>query len=203
LSEASTLQQLKWFTGIEVEDMTDVAADRVVSGSWRYAPVSVYLLVWATVGLVTGFFIAAFFLPQMTGHAFSAQSAPQAQPVPGAHLFMSDAGMVLNFIKPEKTSDFETIVARLRDALQKSDKPERQRQAAGWRVFKAMKPGADGSVLYVFTIDSPIKDADYAVSTILAEAFPAEGQALYKKYAGTYATGQSVLNLTLLSNPGH
>jgi hypothetical protein len=202
ISEASTLHQLKWFTGIEVENMTDVASYRVVSGSHRYVPVSVYLLVWATVGLVTGFFIAAFVLPEMTGHAFSVQSASQAQRVRNAHLFVSDAGMVLNFIKPDKTSDFETIVGRLRDALQKSDKPERQRQAAGWKVFKAMEPGADGSVLYVFTIESPVKDADYAVSAILAEAFPAEGQALYKKYAGAYATGQNVVNLTLLSNAG-
>ena len=182
--------------------MADVATDRILSGSRRYVPVSVYLTMWATVGLVTGFFIATLFLPQVTGHAFSARSAPQAQRVPDLYLSASDAGMVLNFIKPEKTSDFETIVARLKDALQKSDKPDRRRLAAGWKVFRAIESGADGSVLYIFTIDSPVKDADYAVSTILAEAFPAEGKTLYNRYTGAYATEQRVVDLTLLSKPG-
>lgn len=110
--------------------------------------------------------------------------------------------MVLNFIKPDKMSDFEAVVAKLREALQKSDKPERKHQAASWKVFRALESGANGSVLYVFTIDPAVKDADYTVSTILAEAFPNEVQALYKEYADAYATGQNFVNLKLVSALG-
>jgi hypothetical protein len=118
-------------------------------------------------------------------------------------MFGSDAGMVFNFIKPEKTSDFEAVVAKLGEALQKSDKPERQQQAVSWKVFRAIEPGANGSVLYVFAIDPAVKGVDYTVSTILAEAFPTEVQALYKEYAEAYATGQNFVNLKLVSVLGH
>jgi hypothetical protein len=126
--------------------------------------------------------------------------ARQAQtPAPGnPRAFASDAGMVLNFIKPEKTGDFEAVVGKLHDALQKSDKPERKQQAASWKVFRASEPGANGSVLYVFTIDPAVKGADYTVSTILAEAFPTEVQGLYKSYADAYAGGQNFVNLRLV-----
>src|SRR6266853_595277 len=111
-----------------------------------------------------------------------AQAAPaqQATPVSNARLFAADAGMVLNFIKPDKTADFEAVMARLKEALQKSAKPERKQQAATWKVFKSPDPAAGGNVLYVFIIDPSVKGGDYTVSTILAEAFPAEVQAIYK-----------------------
>jgi hypothetical protein len=104
---------------------------------------------------------------------------------------------------PDKTSDFEAVVAKLSDALQKSDKPERTQQAVSWKVFRAIEPGANGSVLYVFTIDPAVKGVDYTVSTILAEAFSSEVQALYKEYAEAYATGQNFVNLKLVSTLGH
>jgi hypothetical protein len=50
-------------------------------------------------------------------------------------------------------------------------------------VFRAAEPAATGTALYVFVIDPAVKGADYTVSTILAEMFPNEVQALYKQYA--------------------
>jgi hypothetical protein len=133
----------------------------------------------------------------------AAQSDPHSAPATrNAHVLGSDAGIVLNFIKPDKTADFEAVIGKLREALQKSDKPERRRQAVGWRVFRAQEPGANGSVLYVFVIDPAAKGADYTVSSILAEAFPNEVQALYKQYAGAYASGQNFVNLTVVSALG-
>jgi hypothetical protein len=136
-------------------------------------------------------------------HAQTSQSTPQQQ---SAHegqattvrVFASDAGLVLNFVKPDKTADFEAIMGKLREALQKSEKPGRKQQAASWKVMKALEPGTNGSVLYVFLIDPAVKGADYTVSTILAEAFPDEVQALYKQYAEAYATGQNFVNLRLV-----
>ena len=50
--------------------------------------------------------------------------------------------MVLNFIKADKTADFEAVMVKLKEALQKSDKPERKQQAASWKVFKSPDPAA-------------------------------------------------------------
>jgi hypothetical protein len=126
----------------------------------------------------------------------------QAAQAPTARVFASDAGLVLNFIKPDKTADFEAVIVKLKEALQKSEKPERKQQAASWKVFKSPDPAQGGNVLYVFVIDPATKGADYTVSTILAEAFPQEVQALYKQYAEAYASGQNFVNLSLVSDLG-
>ena len=130
------------------------------------------------------------------------QPAQQAQAAPTARMFASDAGMVLNFIKADKTADFEAVIAKLKEALQKSPKPERKQQAASWKVFKSPDPNPNGTVLYVFIIDPAVKGADYTISTILNEAFPQEVQALYKQYADAYAQGQNFVNLALVSDLG-
>ena len=132
----------------------------------------------------------------------AAAPAEQHRAASTARLFAADAGLVLNFVKPEKAADFEGVVARLGEALRASDKPERKQQAAGWKVFRAREPGANGSVLYVFTMDPAVKGADYAVSAILAEAFPAEAQALYRTFAEAYASGQNYVDLTLTAALG-
>jgi hypothetical protein len=127
--------------------------------------------------------------------------AQAATPVSNARLFAADAGMVLNFIKPDKTADFESVMAKLKEALQKSEKPERKQQAAGWKVFKSADP-AGANVLYVFIIDPSVKGADYQVSNIIAEAFPTEANELLKKYAEAYAQGMNILNLNVLQELG-
>ena len=162
---------------------------------------------WIALGLVVG---------ALTAHAQSqtqtqtppaqqpppAPPAQQAQAAPTTRVFASDAGLVLNFIKPEKTADFEAVMTKLKEALQKSPKPERKQQAASWKVFKSPEPAQNGNVLYVFVIDPAVKGADYTVSTILAEVFPQEVQTLYKQYAEAYASGQNFVNLTLVSDMG-
>jgi hypothetical protein len=156
-------------------------------------------------GLVVGTLSAAPVFAQ----AAPAQQTPtqqppaqQAQAAPTARTFGNDAGMVLNFIKPDKTADFEAVVGKLKEALAKSDKPERKDQAKSWQVFKSPDPAAGGNVLYVFLINPAVKGADYTVSNILAEAFPTEVQTLYKQYAEAYASGQNFVNLALVSDLG-
>ena len=127
---------------------------------------------------------------------------PQAIAAPAARVFGSDTGLVLNFIKADKTADFEAIVAKVKEALQKSANPQRQQQAASWRVFKSPDPAAGGAVLYVFIVEPVVKGADYTVSAILAEAFPDELAALYKTYSESYSSGQNFVNLSLVSELG-
>lgn len=117
-------------------------------------------------------------------------------------VFGSDAGMVLNTIKPENTADFELVIGRLKEALQQSSDPIRRQQANGWKVFKAREPGANATVLYVFWINPAIKEADYTVSKILFEAFPKEVEDLYRKFSEAYNGGQTLVNLELISNFG-
>jgi hypothetical protein len=167
----------------------------------RIVPAGAGRLGWMALGLVVGTMSSAY-AQQPAGQAPAGQPAQQAQQAPAARVFASDAGMVLNFIKPDKTADFEAVVGKLKEALQKSEKPERKQQAASWKVFKSPDPAAGGNILYVFMIDPSVKGADYTVSTILAEAFPQEVQTLYKQYAEAYASGQNFVNLTLVSDLG-
>ena len=91
----------------------------------------------------------------MSATSVFAQAAPAAQAAaaPAPRVFASGYGMVLNFIKPDKTADFEEVVGKLKEALQKSDKPGRKEQAKSWKVFKSPDPAAGGNVLYVFVIE--------------------------------------------------
>jgi hypothetical protein len=131
-----------------------------------------------------------------------AQPAQQAQSAVNTRTFPGDAGMILNFIKPDKTADFEAVMTKLKEALQKSEKPERKQQAAGWKIFKSPDP-AGANTLYVFVIDPTVKGADYSVANILAEAFPPEQvNELYKQYAGAYAQGQNIVNLNMMLELG-
>lgn len=132
------------------------------------------------------------------------QVVPSATPVPTplGRVFGSDAGMIFNPIKPDKAVEFEQVMAKLKDALMRSEDPVRQKQAAGWKVFKAVEPGPNGTVLYVFVMDPAVKGADYSVTKILTEAYPTtEVQELYKLYSAAYASGQSLLNLEPLAPP--
>jgi hypothetical protein len=129
--------------------------------------------------------------------------AQQAAAAPAPRVFGTNTGVVLNFIKPDKTADFEAVVAKLKDALQNSPNAQRKQQAASWKVYKSPDPGPGGSVLYVYIVDPVVKGADYTVATILAEAFPAaELAALYKQYTDAYASGQNFVNLALVSDLG-
>src|SRR5262245_7487398 len=78
--------------------------------------------------------IALALLSSMGVASASAQAQAQAEPqkltLPGNVALWTVA------IKPDKTADFETIMAKLRDGLAKSAKPERRQQAAGWKLMK-------------------------------------------------------------------
>jgi hypothetical protein len=153
-------------------------------------------------GLVVGMLSAAAAQAQTQQPPPAGQPAAQAQAAVNTRTFPGDAGMILNFIKPDKTADFEAVMAKLKEALQKSEKPERKQQAAGWKIFKSPDP-AGANTLYVFIIDPAVKGADYSVANILAEAFPADQvNELYKQYAGAYAQGQNIINLNMAVDLG-
>ena len=108
--------------------------------------------------------------------------------------FSSPAAVVFNPISPARTADFEEVLAKLKQALQTSENPVRQRQLAGWKVLKATEP-VQGNIMYFFFMNPTVPDADYTVAMILNESFPTEVQALYEKLRGAYAGGQAFMNL--------
>ena len=118
-----------------------------------------------------------------------------APAVPNARVFNGGAGLILYTIKAASTADFEMVMNKTKEALMKSEKPERKQQAASWRVYKSEQAAANGNVTYVMIIDPAIKNADYNVINILNEAFPAEIQALYKSYTDSFASGLIPINL--------
>jgi hypothetical protein len=158
-------------------------------------------LAWVILGLIVGALSAATVFSQAAQPpAAPAQQAVAAAP---ARVFTADAGLVLNFIKADKTKDFEAVIAKLKDALAESAKPERQELAKTWRVFKSPDPAVGGAALYVYVIDPPVKGADYTVTNILAEALsPDELTPLTKQYVDSYASGQNFVNLTLVADLG-
>lgn len=134
------------------------------------------------------------------GVLLAAPARARAQAAPTSRLFPNDGGMVLNFIKPDKGADFEEVMAKLKEALMKSEKPERKQQAAGWHVYKSPEM-AGPNHLYVFVIYPSVKGADYQISNIIGEAFPAtEANAILQKFADAYAQGMNIVNLNLLQD---
>ena len=130
------------------------------------------------------------------------QPAQPAQPAQPGLTFDGDAGLLFMQIKPDKTADFESVMAKLRDALTKTDKPERKQQATGWKIYKSTEPGPGGNVLYVAVINPVLKGADYTVAKILYEVFPTEVQTIFPAYRDSFAAGLSRTNLSLVQDFG-
>ncbi len=120
--------------------------------------------------------------------------------------FYGDSALWSVTIKPDKTADFEQIMAKVKEALMKSDKPERKQQAAGWRVVKGATAMKDGTVIYTHIIRPVVKGADYTILTILyeANADPAEQRRLFEQYRDSFASnlGASIGNVVVdMSTP--
>jgi hypothetical protein len=135
-------------------------------------------------------------VPPLPGQA----TPPPPPAVPASRKFTSDGGMIINVIKPDKTADFEAVMARVKDALAKSDNPKRKQMALGWRVFKGLESGPGGNYVYIFWFDPPVKDEDYQITSILGEAFPNELQDLWAKFTQCFVDGQTMLNLQQVAN---
>ena len=123
-------------------------------------------------------------------------------PAPQTRVMAADAGLIFFPVRPERTGDFEKIVAKLREALASSEDPVRRQQAEGWKVFKAVEPGPNNTALYVFLLDPAVKGSDYAFWKAMYDAFPADVQELYRLYTAASGGGQTLLNLQLVADFG-
>ena len=121
-------------------------------------------------------------------------AASDTDPAKPVLTFNSESVLVTLLIKPDKTADFEFVLARLKEALANSPKPERKAQAAGWRVFKGSQL-AQGNAVYIMRIDPVIKGQEYDITRLIAEVFPVEVQELFPKYRDAFA-GRAITDLT-------
>jgi len=109
-------------------------------------------------------------------------AAAQEQPAKPAVTFTSDAGLIIFYIKPDKTADFEQLMAKLKEGLGKLDAPEAKQQAASMKLFKNKVADAATVAIYVLVADPAVKDVEYWFLPILYKTFPAEGKALFDKW---------------------
>lgn len=137
--------------------------------------------------VVGGAFAATLAAGVLLGGLLTSQPA-EAQP---QVTFNGNAAIMFHFVKPASQSDYEGVMQRLSDALQRSEVAGRQDQAQGWKVFKASQDfTGQGAVPYVWVIDPVRGGANYAAATILNEVFPGEIEQLFNTYNGSFTDGQ-------------
>jgi len=109
--------------------------------------------------------------------------------------FTAKAGLLFNTVRPERVKDFETVMWYLQQALEKSTDPAVQAQAQGWKIFRALEPGPNAVVVYVYVLDPAVPGADYSIGRILADAYPEQILEIWKLYTGSVTGGGTIMNL--------
>ena len=102
-----------------------------------------------------------------------------------------DATVMIVLIKPDKTADFEAVVAKYKEALGKSDKPARKEQLAGLKIFKS-PTAMGGNTAYIFVADPIVKGEEYDITRVINEVFPSEVTDMFNKYKESYAGRQII-----------
>ena len=128
--------------------------------------------------------------------ATPADPAKPAEPSKPVLTINSDAAIITLLIKPDKTADFEFVLNKLKEALNKSEKPERREQAAGWKIFKSSQM-AQGNAVYIMRLDPVVKGQEYDITRLIAEVFPVEVQEIFAKYKDAFA-GRAITEITPL-----
>ena len=126
--------------------------------------------------------------------AGDAEEQPEEAEQP-AGTFEAPAGLVLSYIKSDGGGDFERVMARIGAALAGSEDEERRELLSGWRLYRALEPGPEGEILYVWLIDPAVAGADYAVPELLGAALPDESQELFDAFSAAFGSGQALINL--------
>lgn len=137
--------------------------------------------------LVSGVGLAVFTLA-VAGVAAAQEPAKPVMALDG------DAAMVTILIKGDKTADFESVIAKYKEALAKSDNPKRKEQLAGMKFFKS-PTAVQGNAMYIISVDPVIKSEEYDITRVVTEVFPVEVQEVYAKYKDSFA-GRQIISLS-------
>jgi hypothetical protein len=129
-------------------------------------------------------------LPAFSQSALAQDAAPQPQAgqqqaAPQKLTYEGDAVIIAYNINPGKDADYDQVLAKVKEALLKSARPEAKQQAAGWKVIKNAQKQPDGSSVYVHIISPVVAGADYSLTNIVYEtATDDEKRAFYELYRG-------------------
>ena len=109
-----------------------------------------------------------------------------AQTAPQKTTFTGDVVIQAFAVNPDKTADYEQVIAKLKDALTKAEAPAAKQQLAGWKVIKNAAPNPDGSIVYIHIISPVVKNADYSLMNKIYAVVkdPAEQKTVYDMYRG-------------------
>ena len=143
--------------------------------------------------LVSGIVLAGLTL---AGAGVASAQEPAKDPAKPVLTLDGEAAIVILLIKPDKTADFETVVAKYREAFAKSDNAKRKEQLAGMTFLKSPTP-VGGNTAYIFRVDPVVKDEEYDITRIIYEVFPSEATDMFNKYKDAYA-GRQIIPLNKL-----
>ena len=137
-------------------------------------------------------FVSVVALAGITLAGAAVASAQEAKPAPALTL-EGDAAVITIMIKADKTADFESVIAKYKESLQKSENAVRKQQLAGMKFYKGA--AAAQGVPYIIVVDPVVKGEEYDITRIVTEVFPVEVQAVYQKYKDSFA-GRGISALT-------
>ena len=125
-----------------------------------------------------------------------------AQAAPTKTTFSGDVVVMAYAINPDKTADYEKVIAELKDALSKSESPAAKEQLAGWKIIKNAMPNPDGSIVYIHIISPVVKDADYSIMNNIYTAVkdPAAAKAVFDMYRGAMKQALFVIQGPLVAD---
>jgi len=133
---------------------------------------------------------------------FGQEAAQQAAPAEKkAVAFQNDVGIVLIYVKAEKTADFEELLTKLKDGLAKAEAPEMKQAAASLKFLKAPNgPAPAGNVLYVMVADPAVKEVEYWFLSNLYKLYPNDTKAMFDKWTEAKGTVNPVpFDLTVVT----
>ena len=86
-------------------------------------------------------FVSGIVLAGLTlaGAGVASAQEPAKEPAKPVLTLDGDAAIVILLIKPDKTADFEAVIAKYKDSFAKSDNAKRKEQLAG-RTFIKRRP---------------------------------------------------------------
>lgn len=135
-------------------------------------------------------FVSGIALAGFTLAGSAVASAQEAKPAPVMALD-ADAAVITILIKPDKTADFESVLAKYKEAFEKSENATRKTQVAGMKFFKSPMQ-AQGNAMYIIYVDNVVKGEEYDITRVVTEVFPVEVQAVYQKYKDSFAGRQII-----------
>jgi hypothetical protein len=137
--------------------------------------------------MIAGLFLAVLVVlgTATMSYAQAAPAAP-AQAAPAAEkkaiAFNNDVGIVLIYVKADKTADFEDLLTKLKDGLAKTEDADLKKEAASLMFLKG-GPAPAGNALYVMLADPAVKNVEYWLLSNLYKFYPADAQALFQKWS--------------------